>query len=157
MAHHSLGGGPNSSEQPTYWHILTLDGRHTCVRAGEEQKIVHKATHSRGLGQDLAERLLMFMVIGRGQLDLGIAADQRQWRAQLVRGIGNEIGLRLQGCGKALGCVVFLGVGDAQALEYPTGGDDNRHADESRRGKKRYQHDPFALRRILHPRKRLTR
>jgi hypothetical protein len=45
----------------------------------------------------------------------------------------------------------LLGIGLAQAVEHPTSSDDNSHPDKRRRCQKRYQQDPLALRRILHP------
>ena len=63
------------------------------VEPRERQQILDQHAHARGLVLDPSHRLLDVLVGARGAhpVQLGVAADRGQRRAQLVRGVGNEL------------------------------------------------------------------
>ena len=62
------------------------------VQARERQQVLDEHAHARGLGLDARHRLLGVLGVARraDPEQLGVAADRRQRRAQLVRRVGQE-------------------------------------------------------------------
>ncbi len=67
--------------------------RTTLVEPGEQQEVVDEHPHADGLFFDPAHRLgeVLGPLIGAAAEQLGVAADRRQRRAQLVRRVGREL------------------------------------------------------------------
>ena len=66
--------------------------RRFVVEACEEQEVIDQLRHARGLVLDRAHRVgeVLGAVIGVASEQLRVAADRRQGRAQLVRGVGKK-------------------------------------------------------------------
>ena len=66
--------------------------RAALVEAGEQQQVVDEHAHARRLALDAAHRLRQVVgaVGGAAPEQLGVAADRRERRAQLVRRVGDE-------------------------------------------------------------------
>ena len=72
---------------------LDVRGVRDLVEAGEGQEIFHEHAHARRLLLDAPHRLLDVggLAGGAHAEELGVAADRGQRRAQLVRGVGEEL------------------------------------------------------------------
>ena len=66
------------------------------VGAGQQQQVAHEAAHALRGAQGRARRLAALAVEDVGQ-QLEVGEDRGQRRAQLVRGVGHELALALQG------------------------------------------------------------
>ena len=75
--------------------------RPALVEPGEEQQVVDEAAHAHRLLLGAAHRLveLVGVVEAAGAVELGVAADRRDRRAQLVRRVGDELAQAVLGRG----------------------------------------------------------
>ncbi len=81
------GGGDDGGQ------VDVLEGeRPLAVEPGQQQQVVHEHAHAVGLLADVAHRggEVLGPVAGAAVEELGVAADRRERRAQLVGGVGEE-------------------------------------------------------------------
>ncbi len=77
-------------QQPGQVHRLAVE-RAAAVQPGQQQHVLDQGGHPRGLLLDLAEGGADVVVVGAAARQLGVARDGGQRRAQLVRGVRDEL------------------------------------------------------------------
>ena len=92
-----LGRLDQPRDQPAGRHVLLLQRRRAGVGAGQEEQVVDQLAHPAAPRGDRGQRRGVEPIVFLGESGLGVAEDHGQRRAQLVRGVGDEVGLGLQG------------------------------------------------------------